>query len=119
MIRRFPEELLSDTPDAKKNYFQNYYVLHPKLKDATDMLINAIKNSAGFSIILLIGPTGVGKTTLIKKVIKQITNEAREDMNKDKSLIPIVCVEATSPIGNLIGKTFQALPRSPRRTINR
>jgi DNA transposition AAA+ family ATPase len=97
VIRRFPEELLSDTPDAKKNYFQNYYVLHPKLKDATDMLINAIKNSAGFSIILLIGPTGVGKTTLIKKVIKQITNEAREDMNKDKSLIPIVCVEATSP----------------------
>jgi DNA transposition AAA+ family ATPase len=95
--KHFPEELLSDTPDAKKNYFQNYYVLHPKLKDATDMLINAIKNSAGFSIIQLIGPTGVGKTTLIKKVIKQIIKESTEEMNKDKSLIPIICVEAISP----------------------
>ncbi|NLC51093.1 MAG: ATP-binding protein, partial [Firmicutes bacterium] len=79
MIRRFPEELLNSTPDAKKEYFRNYYVLHPKLKEAADTLINAIKNPAGFSIILLIGPTGVGKTTLIKKVIKQIIKESTEE----------------------------------------
>ena len=48
MIRRFPEELLNSTPDDKKEYFGNYYVLHPKLKEAADTLINAIKNPADF-----------------------------------------------------------------------
>jgi flagellar biosynthesis GTPase FlhF len=41
---------------------------HPRLLAAREALLNAIHKVAPDSLILLMGPTGVGKTTLRAKI---------------------------------------------------
>ena len=44
--------------------FQTFTVAHPRLVAAKDELITAIRESEPNSIVMVFGPTGVGKTTL-------------------------------------------------------
>jgi flagellar biosynthesis GTPase FlhF len=55
--------LLAEPPSVCLQYFKDFAVAHPLLIDARDRLMEAIIESAPNSIIILSGPTGVGKTT--------------------------------------------------------
>jgi flagellar biosynthesis GTPase FlhF len=44
--------------------FQAFTVAHPRLVAAKDELITAIRESGPNSIVMVFGPTGVGKTTM-------------------------------------------------------
>ena len=48
--------------------FRSFTMAHPKLVQAKDELLSAIEASAPGSLILVIGPTGVGNSTLRRKV---------------------------------------------------
>src|SRR5258708_32586250 len=60
----FPRELLDRPPSDRLAYFRSYTIAHPRLQAVSDALRRAIQQPAGRSLILVIGPTGVGKTTL-------------------------------------------------------
>src|SRR6266702_5138355 len=60
----FPRELLDRPPRDRLAYFRSYTIAHPRLQAVSDALRRAIQEPAGRSLILVIGPTGVGKTTL-------------------------------------------------------
>lgn len=62
---KFPEDFLSQSVNQRITYFQNKTVHHPKLLQAYERLETCLIQPAGVAIILLLGPTGVGKTTLL------------------------------------------------------
>ena len=78
----FPRELLTRPWNARLQYFKGYTVAHPRLVAARDSLLAAIHEMAPNSLILVLGPTGVGKTTLRMKIEQLMTTELLADLRR-------------------------------------
>lgn len=88
---------LLDHWTTRLKQFQEYTVAHPHLVEAKDRLVAAIRENAPNSLILVIGPTGVGKSTLRGRVEQLLTTESLPEMESDPARIPVVSVEAVAP----------------------
>lgn len=56
--------------------FKEYAISHPLLQQVERQLTHAINEPAGFAYVLLYGPSGVGKTTMIQQVERRYHAEA-------------------------------------------
>lgn len=93
----FPRELLDGAAEARLAYFKSFTIAHPLLKGADGDLKQAIREPAGRSLIFVYGPTGVGKTTLRRRVEKHITESMMENLRQDSGILPVVSIEAAAP----------------------
>lgn len=89
----FPTELLSQSTANRLAYFQDKVVAHPHLKEAHQQLWQAIQRPAGASLIFVVGPTGVGKTTLRCRLEQQLWEAGQAIMEQDPGHIPVVGLE--------------------------
>jgi hypothetical protein len=105
--RGFPLELLEKGARERRAYFRAYMVAHPRLVEAYEALIAALEDCAPGTLLFIIGPTGVGKTTLRLRVERQIVENLDLELSADPSRIPIVGLPAASPeSGNFNWKDF-------------
>ena len=65
--------------------------------EAKDRLLEAITESAPNSLILVFGPTGVGKTTLLSKIRELLSTSATPNPESDPGHLPVVVIEAAPP----------------------
>lgn len=93
----FPQELLTLPIADRISYFQQYTMAHPKLLIAAEKLKNAIDDPGFFSLIFLFGPTGVGKTTLLRRIRQRLLASFHKEMELDKGFIPIANIEVATP----------------------
>jgi hypothetical protein len=93
----FPQDLLNQPWSARIHYFQTYTMAHPRLVTVRDALLNAIHGVPSNSLILVFGPTGVGKTTLRAKVEQLLTAELLPVLEADRGRLPVVSVECVAP----------------------
>src|SRR5229473_3431216 len=93
----FPRSLLTEPWTVRLAHFQRYTVAHPRLIEAKEKLVAAIQNSEPNSLVLVFGPTGVGKTTLRLKAEQILTAEMRVELEQDRGRLPVVSVEAVAP----------------------
>src|SRR2546426_9087693 len=77
--------------------FQAFTVAHPHLVAAKDSLIAAIQESEPNSIVMVFGPTGVGKTTLRIWIEQILMQELQAELEVNRSRIPVASVEAIAP----------------------
>ena len=89
--------LLAQPPSARIRHFKDFAVAHTLLVEAKDRLLEAITESASNSLIIVMGPTGVGKTTLLAKIRQLLSAEALAGETPDPAWLPVVTVEATPP----------------------
>jgi energy-coupling factor transporter ATP-binding protein EcfA2 len=94
---QFPRELLTQPWTARLEYFQAYTMAHPRLLVARDALLSAIHEMAPNSVILFLGPTGVGKTTLRAKIEQLLMTEMLTELRADSGRFPVVSVECIAP----------------------
>lgn len=87
--RQRSAELLAD--------FKQYTMAHPKLTAMHDQVLRAIREPAGASLIFILGPTGVGKTTLISRLMRQITADLLPGLELDRERLPVAGIEAEAP----------------------
>lgn len=92
----FPRELLSQSIEHRINYFRNYTIVHPHLKQAYEDLKHLIKYSSSGSLVFLYGPSGVGKTTLIQKLYEDIFNESYSELITNPVKLPAVLIRAVA-----------------------
>ena len=90
----FPRELLSQTKQERFNYFKNKVLGHDRLLFVHDQLVRALLYPPGDSLILVYGPTGVGKTTLRTRIEQALLKLEMEAILKDPGYMPYVSMEA-------------------------
>jgi energy-coupling factor transporter ATP-binding protein EcfA2 len=107
LTQGFPRELLHQLIAARRHYFETKVVAHQRLKEVYEALLHAIRYPAGTSLILVAGPTGVGKTTLLQRVVKQLIEDASADPTATPGHMPVISMEAPSPdSGNFSWKDY-------------
>ena len=93
----FPPELLQQSSETRLGYFKSFTIAHPLLKDSDAALKQALQESAGWSLIFVYGPTGVGKTTLRRRMEKHLKESMIEALRQDAGMMPVVSLEAPAP----------------------
>src|SRR5260370_11627996 len=98
----FPPELLVRPLGARQEYFeQRCFISHPRLQEALETIIQAIcPPGEGASVrrpgtmVLVIGPSRVGKTTLIRLLEERLLAMSKELMVSDPNFIPFARILA-------------------------
>jgi len=70
--------------------FQQYKIKHASLEKMDDLLMNAIDEHTSYGILALYGPSGVGKSTVMKRIAQRCWEE-----EPDSSVVPVVVVQAS------------------------
>lgn len=97
--QRCPAHIINATPAIRIEHFKSYLSNHHHLDRARTETMNAINRSTGPRVILVTGPSGVGKTTLAKKIAHSIMAEYEEEAREDRGFIPVVSLNAVPPNG--------------------
>lgn len=97
----FPRSLLTRHWRARLLYFKQYTVAHPLQQTAHDEVFRFIREPGTTSVLLVMGPTGVGKSTLLEKVRNQINHEHLHLFEADPGRGPAFSVEAVNPESNI------------------
>lgn len=79
--------------------FKSRKVCHPVMDSATDELSRILQDDGGKRVVLLVGPTGVGKTEILLRCKKDVLKTEEQAMRSDPGLIPIAYVELRNPEG--------------------
>ncbi len=93
----FPRELLEQPPSARLEYFKAFTVAHPFLQRADTDVWNALREPAGALLIFLIGPTGVGKTTILTHIEQRLVEQAQAQVSRDPDHVPAIRLDAMAP----------------------
>lgn len=105
--RAFPDDLLRRSPSERLAYFRTYTVAHPQLKTVSEVLRRAIQAPGGASLIFVVGPTGVGKTTLRLRIEQELKQRFMAAGEPEPGRIPVVGFEAAAPdSGNFNWKDY-------------
>lgn len=93
---------------ARLKQFKEYAVLHPLLAQVDQQLIRAIEEPAGFAYVLLYGPSGVGKTTILRQIERRYREMAVSSAPSllaslahlgQPSSVPLLVMETRPPDG--------------------
>src|SRR5713101_3030223 len=86
----FPRELLDQPPWERLSYFKAYTVAHPFLERADAKVRSTLREPAGALLIFIIGPTGVGKTTLLTFIEQRLLKQAQAQLSQDPDHVPVI-----------------------------
>ena len=77
--------------------FNQVVVAHPRLKQGLNRLTELLQYAGDARLILILGGTGNGKSTLIQVATKQLAQQAASEMHRDPGYLPFLHVEAPAP----------------------
>src|SRR5258708_3925873 len=90
----FPRELLQQPKEERFTYFRNKVIGHDRLLEVDDQILQAIHYPSGKSLILVYGPTGVGKSTLRMRLVQKLLAVERYAMVEDPGYLPVAWMDA-------------------------
>jgi AAA domain len=102
---RFPAALLMQPEGARQEYFEQQCLIeHPHLCNVLDQIVQTIcppgegasRRRPG-TMVLVIGPSRVGKTTLIRLLEERLLAQAKSQMERDSSFIPFASITTAGP----------------------
>jgi energy-coupling factor transporter ATP-binding protein EcfA2 len=88
-------ETINALSDEAKLFELQCNVFHPNLREVRDGVMRAIYHPAGANVIIIIGPTGAGKSNLAKRLVKQIQRLEKPDLISDPGHIDVAMMDAT------------------------
>jgi Cdc6-like AAA superfamily ATPase len=102
-----PSDLRNVSKEDRLRYFDDQLIKHEILRRVDKALMNAIRQPCGYSLILVYGPTGVGKTTLQKHVHNALVEDFLASNGQNPGYIPVINMEVIPPGTQMFSwKTF-------------
>lgn len=95
----FPPELLQASLKERVDYFKKRLIDHSLLNVAFSKAMAALGSSSGPRIVTITGPTGVGKTTMARRIYRQLMKNYEADIAADPSMVPVLAINAIPPNG--------------------
>jgi DNA polymerase III delta prime subunit len=101
---------LSAQAQSLLDNFKDYAVSHTKLAQIDKMLMRAVYEPAGFAHVLVYGPSGVGKTTMMNQITRRLNKEfpkvngALNKSSDNSSLMPLLLLEARPSDGTTFNR---------------
>jgi energy-coupling factor transporter ATP-binding protein EcfA2 len=95
--RPVPDQVLHAPETERLLWFHDRLLDHEMLNIVFKQVRQAIAPPAVAPLVLLLGPTGVGKSRLLLKLLEQVLTEAREAMIADRSIVPIAGTLMSAP----------------------
>ena len=103
-----PHEFAHLSVEEKKALFTAATITHRQLEVVHDKILRAVRQPAGFSFVLVHGPTGVGKTRMMESLAGQVRDLLLQPRSHASSLslapyglspvpIPVLVIEADPP----------------------
>ncbi|WP_319240210.1 ATP-binding protein [uncultured Propionivibrio sp.] len=80
--------------------FTSYVFNHPSALTTYRELMTAISAEASPRVIIFTGPTGVGKSTLVKAACNRLLQHYQAQMVAEPDFVPVVTISAVPPNGN-------------------
>lgn len=104
----FPKELLKASVSERLRYFKKEAVVtHNRMEEAVSEILEAVGSMCDQNLILLVGPSGVGKTEALKEAVRRAITERRVEAESKPHVIPAIFVEADAPDrGNFDWRAF-------------
>jgi len=95
---KFPVELLAKTKEERIKYFADCVIEHEFLEVAINKTIRLISNAVPERIVFTCGPSGVGKSQLIKIIKSKLVQAGTVKLSDNPGCIPVVDVQAIAPL---------------------
>lgn len=80
-------------------YFKELKADHSALRSAYDKAMGALGRATGPRVVIVAGPTGVGKTTLARRIYRQVRLDHDAEVQRDSNIVPIIGINAIPPNG--------------------
>ena len=93
------KQLLIASVTEAINQFKQFTIAHHKLLEVLYRLEYINLSSNQEKVIVLTGPTGVGKSRLVDRLSSMITKRYESEMRTDPGFIPVVTLRVPSPTG--------------------
>jgi len=90
---QFPLELLEQPSEVRKIYFKNKVVAHPSIVSAHALLMSALSHPIDGQIVMVIGAPGVGKTTVRKAMVRDLTTVFLAQPDRHPGHLPAAGIE--------------------------
>lgn len=92
-----PSEPLPPELQERLEVFKRYTIEHAMLIRKDDELTQRIWEPGGFAFVLLSGPTGVGKSELLRVITRRMQTRAQVTTPGDRLPLPVILVETPAP----------------------
>ena len=88
------EQAMRLSDEDKVTYFRLVTLEHPRIHQVLEEMSSLTAPGSGTDIVILIGPAGVGKSTLIGSLRNRILTNSEQAMALDPSHVPVIVVDA-------------------------
>lgn len=95
----FPRALLARSPQARRTYFASYTMGHALIQAALAAVLRSIMQpiDTWTPVTFVIGPVGVGKTTLVRAVERELTRRLRRSLLANPGRLPVASMVSEVP----------------------
>ncbi len=91
---------LDKDAQARLDQFKAFAARHPRLDQVEQEVLHAIWEPAGFAYLLVYGPSGVGKSTMIHHIVRRLNTSEGGTGHR-----PLLLLEVRPPDGELFHRT--------------
>ena len=94
-------------PDAQHrlDQFKAFAARHPLLDQVEQDVLHAIWEPAGFAYLLVYGPSGVGKSTMMHHIVRRLNTSGLNTPTGETGSHPVLLLEVRPPDGELFHRT--------------
>lgn len=93
----FPHALMSKPIHERVEFFREKVIGHPFIKEVREKILWALEDSTPGSLIICCGPPGVGKTTVMKEIVVELTKRRLIELEQDPGLLAVASLHLLAP----------------------